>query len=100
VDKLFREPPDTPSIKHLWVLENVGSAREPRGIRALEIQESVFHAITGSLDSSPEESVLLQEHPEGERAESRHHRFTLPEIPLWTRVDAEPVAGVDDDSRV
>lgn len=100
VDKLFREPPDTPSIRHLWVLENVGSAREPRGIRALEVQESVFHAITGSLDSSPGESVLLQEHPEGERAESRHHRFKLPEVPGWTRVDAEPVAGVDGDSRV
>ena len=100
IDKLFRDPPDTPSIRHLWVLENVGSAREPRGIRALERKDGVFHAITGSLDSDPEESVLLQEHPEGERAESQHHRFTLPEVPWWTRVDAEPVTGVDVDSKV
>lgn len=99
-DKLFRDPPDTPSIRHLWVLENVGSAREPRGFRALEIKDGVFHAITGSLDSSPEESVLLEEHPEGARAESRHHRFTLPEVPWWTGVRAQHVADLDGDSRV
>lgn len=39
VDKLFREPPDTPSIRHLWVLENVGSAREPRGARAQHLAD-------------------------------------------------------------
>lgn len=100
VDKLFRDPPDTPSIRHLWVLENAGSAKEPRGFRALEIKDGVFHAITGSLDSSPEESVLLQEHPEGALAESQHHRFTLPEVPWWTGLEAKAVTGVDVDSRV
>ncbi|HKV07645.1 MAG TPA: DUF3616 domain-containing protein [Thermoanaerobaculia bacterium] len=100
ISKLFRDPSDTPSILHLWVLDNVGSAREPRGLRALEIKDGVFHAITGSLDSDPEESVLLQDHPEGERAESEHHRFTLPEISRWTGLRAQTVTGVDVDSRV
>ena len=92
IDKLFRNPPDDPSVRQLWVLEGVGTAREPRGIRALEEDGDGFLAITGSLDSTPEESAILQDHPEGERAESCLHRFTLPKPPpRWSGVEAERV---------
>lgn len=46
------------------------TAREPRGIRAVEEDGSSFLAVTGSLDSTPEESAILQDYPEGERADS------------------------------
>lgn len=92
IEKLFRNPPDDPSVRQLWVLEGVGTAREPRGIRALEEDGDSFLAVTGSLDSTPEESAILHDHPEGERAGSCLHRFTLPEAPpRWSGVDAERV---------
>lgn len=100
IDKLFRDPPNEPAVVHLWVLDNVGSAREPRGVRGLEWANGEFHAITGSLDSDPEKSVLLHDHPEGERAESRHHRFKLPEVTLWTGVGARKVRGVAGEEKV
>jgi hypothetical protein len=100
VDKLFRDPPDLPSILHLWVLENVGSAREPRGVRGLEEEGDAFHVITGSLDSTPEESVLLHDHPEGARAESHHHRFTLPAVSLWTGIKAELIEKLEGEQKI
>lgn len=41
VGKLFRDPPLDPAVLRLWVLTNVGSAREPRGVRALEDKGTV-----------------------------------------------------------
>jgi hypothetical protein len=97
IDKLFRDPPNEPAVQHLWVLDNVGSAKEPRGVRGLEWGGGELHVITGSLDSDPEKSVLLHDHPEGERAQSRHHRLTLPEVTLWTGVGAQEVRGALDE---
>lgn len=92
IEKLFRNPPDDPAVRQLWVLEGVGSAGKPRGIRALEEDRGSFLAVTGSLDSAPEESAILHDHPEGERADSCLHRFTLPEAPpRWSGVEAERV---------
>jgi hypothetical protein len=100
VDKLFRDPPDLPSILRLWVLENVGSAREPRGVRGLEEDGHAFRIITGSLDSDPGESILLHDHPEGARAESQHHSFTLPVVSLWSGIQAELIEELAGEKRV
>lgn len=75
-DALFHDG-EQPEIRSLRVLD-VGSPEEPRGIRALESFKDEVHAITGNLDSDPEESVLVRDHPEGMRAESCHHRLVLP----------------------
>ncbi|HET9225712.1 MAG TPA: hypothetical protein VFR31_03535 [Thermoanaerobaculia bacterium] len=96
IEKLFRDPADDPAVRQLWVLDGVGSAREPRGIRALEEDGDSFLAVTGSLDSTPEESAILQDHPEGERANSCLHRFSLPESPpRWSGIEAERVQDLE-----
>jgi hypothetical protein len=100
IGKLFRNPPLDPAILRLWVLSNIGTAREPRGVRGLEDHGPELHVITGSLDSSPEESVLLHDHPEGDRAASQHHRFALPEVPRWAGVQAELVDPLDAGQKV
>ena len=100
IEKLFRNPPDDPAVRQLWVLEGVGSTGEPRGVRALEEDGDSFLAVTGSLDSTPEESAILHDHPEGERADSCLHRFTLPESPpRWSGVEAERVQDLGVDSK-
>lgn len=100
VEKLFRDPAGDLSVRHLWVLHGVGSADKPRGIRGLETVGDELHVITGSLDSGSDESAILQDHPEGERAGSWHHRLTLPEVRLWGRVDSKLVKELGSDSRV
>lgn len=87
VDRFF-EGKEAPAVRRLWVVENLGSREEPRGVRALETVGREIHAITGSLDSDAEGSAIVEDHPEGARARSRHHRFKLPEGP------ADPVAYV------
>ena len=99
IGKLFRDPPLDPAVLRLWVLTNVGSAREPRGVRALEDKGTELHVITGSLDSSPEESAVLQDHPEGARAESSHHRFFLPDVPRWTGVEARLIDALEHEQK-
>ncbi|HSN89019.1 MAG TPA: hypothetical protein VL025_19805, partial [Thermoanaerobaculia bacterium] len=75
-DTLFQDG-EQPEIRALRVID-VGSRDEPRGVRALESFKEEVHAITGNLDSDPEESVLVQDHPEGSKAESCHHRLIYP----------------------
>ena len=100
IERLFRDPQDDPAVRQLWVLEGVGSAEEPRGIRALEEDGGSFLAVTGSVDSAPEESAILHDHPEGGKAESCLHRFTLPETPpRWIGVDAQRVEDLEAESK-
>lgn len=100
IERLFRDPPDDPSVRQLWVLEGVGTADEPRGIRALEEDGDSFLAVSGSLDSAPEESAILHDHPEGEKAESCLHRFTLPQTPpRWIGVEAQRVEDLEAESK-
>ncbi len=102
IERLFRDPADDPAVRQLWVLEGVGSAREPRGIRALEEDGGgdSFIAVTGSLDSTPEESAILHDHPEGEKAESCLHRFTLPAAPpRWLGVESERMQDLASETR-
>ena len=55
--------------------------------------------ITGNLESDPEESLLIADHPEAERAESRHHRFRLGGRGGGT-VRAKRVGVLDDETKV
>ncbi|HEX7183900.1 MAG TPA: DUF3616 domain-containing protein [Thermoanaerobaculia bacterium] len=99
VDSLFQDPPGDPKVLHVWVLENVGSPGRPRGVRALEELRGELHVITGSLDSAPEESQLIEDHSEGEKAESRHHRFRLPRDG-GIALRAERVQVLEDETKV
>lgn len=103
-DALFVEGAQ-PEVRSLRVID-VGSPDEPRGVRALESVKDEVHAITGNLDSDPEESVLVRDHPEGMRAKSSHHRLVFPpdgerrvgveEVHLMT--DQTKVEGLSTDS--
>lgn len=61
--------------------------------------EVVHPAITGNLDSDPEESVLVQDHPEGTRAKSCHHRLIFPQNGEG-KVGAEEVHLLKDQTKV
>lgn len=99
VDKLFRSSSLNPIVRHFWILENLGSPKKPRGLRGLELFKGRYHAITGTIDSTPEESAALHDHPEGDRARSKHHRFTLPEVRLWSGVRAKLVDPLKDEGK-
>lgn len=100
IERLFRDPPDDPTVRQLWVLEGVGSADEPRGIRALEEDGDALIAVTGSLDSAPEESAILHDHPEGEKADSCLYRFTLPKTPpRWLGVESERMQDLKSETK-
>lgn len=97
IDRLFEGR--NPGVRRVWVLANVGSAAEPRGVRGLESVGEELHLITGSLDSESAESAVLADHPEGSKAVARHHRFRLPDDG-WGSVEAELVADVGEETRV
>lgn len=77
IDRCF-ESQAAPEVTGVWEISNVGTKREPRGIRDLDADGSTVHVICGDLDSSPDRSVLLEAHPEGKRALSEHHTLELP----------------------
>lgn len=99
-DTLFQDG-EQPEIRALRVID-VGSPDEPRGVRALESFKEEVHAITGNLDSHPEESLLVQDHPAGTRAESCHHRlcYSTDGANEDRRVRAEEVHLLEDRTRV
>jgi hypothetical protein len=92
----FFKDGEQPEVRAVRVLD-VGSPEEPRGFRALERVGDEIHAITGNLDSSPDASVVVQEHPEGARAISHHHRLIFQNGPV---VHAERIHIVEDETRV
>lgn len=86
-----------PKVRAVRVLD-VGTPEEPRGFRALELADGEIHAITGCIDSSPDTSVLVQEHPEGARAISHHHRLVFRDGD--SKVHAERVHIIEDETRI
>lgn len=91
-----------PVVRRVWVLDNVGSAEEPRGVRGLENVGDDLHLISGNLDHAEAESALLADHPEGCRAAAQHHRFRLPagDDGGAGRVRAELVAAVGGETKI
>lgn len=102
IDRLFLRHPKSPRVRRVWVLGNVGSAAEPRGVRGLENAGDDLHLITGNLDNAEVESALLADHPEGGLAMAQHHRFRLPDADgsRAGRVDAELVASVGQETKI
>lgn len=69
---------EAPITGTVWWLENVGSAQAPTGFRALDTRgEDRFDAIVGDLDAANKSATVLEDHPEGGKADSEHVRFAL-----------------------
>ena len=74
IDRLFAG--GEPSVRNVWTLENAGDARTPTGIRELSNRHDKIDVLTGNLDrfsNKKGESLVLEDHPEGTRASSRHY---------------------------
>ena len=77
VDALFAGA--EPRCSHVWELENAGDREAPMGIRTLHTEgDDVFDAVVGDLDAAGKGATILEDHPAGGRAASRHVRFSLP----------------------
>ncbi|HPO13121.1 MAG TPA: hypothetical protein PLI09_06715 [Candidatus Hydrogenedentes bacterium] len=78
IDGFFSASTELPRVSKVRIIENVGKREQLTGIRSLRCHENMIHTITGSIDSRPEVSLLLQVHPEGEDADCAHYVVTLP----------------------
>ncbi|MFI5729315.1 hypothetical protein ACIA49_04280 [Kribbella sp. NPDC051587] len=78
VDELFADPNAVPRCRRVWVLNDVGTADAPAGLRALDTRDGVeFDAIIGDLDAIGKSATVLADQPEGAVADSEHIRFEL-----------------------
>jgi len=78
-DRLFDAPDEAPRASAVWVLADVGTADAPAGVRALHGDgRDRFDAVVGDLDAAGKGATILEDHPEGAVAPSRHIRFDLP----------------------
>ena len=96
----------------LFVLKNVGTEDKPSGFRALIQRGHHIYAVTGDLDSDPDESQVLTDHPQGFDAPNAYHVFRIEdsadygvvELEAETRHvfhdhdNVEAVAVMDDDT--
>lgn len=101
VDALFAEPETVPHCSNVWVLDGVGSPDAPAGIRALHsLGDDRFDAIVGDLDAAGRGAIVLEDHPEGGAASSRHVRFELPLLAAGGTVATEVVHDFGEVRRV
>jgi hypothetical protein len=101
VDAVFAEPDAVPSCTRVWVLDDVGSEREPAGFRGLHTHgDDRFDAVVGDLDASGKDATVLEDHPQGASARSHHVRFDLPPTATGGRVTSELVHDFADVRRV
>ncbi len=78
-EALFAEPDAVPRGGPVWWLDDAGTPEAPVGFRALDGSgDDVFDAVVGDLDAANKSATVLEDHPEGGRAESEHRRFSLP----------------------
>jgi hypothetical protein len=78
VERLFAEPDEVPRAGAVWWIEDAGSAEAPVGFRALDSTgDDEFDAIIGDLDAANKSATVLEDHPQGARAESEHRHFSL-----------------------
>ena len=98
---IFDDPTAVPRCSHVWVLENVGSREEPMGVRALHTTGGDrFDAVVGNLDSAGKGATILEDHPEGRAATSRHVSFELPAVAAGGSVRAQEIHAFDDHRRI
>jgi hypothetical protein len=95
VQRMFEDRRAAPVARRFWVLENVGGAEEPAGIRALHREGRRVHAIVGSLDATDKGSTLLEDIPEGGLAACSHQAFRLTGTGGVTNLRAEHVQDFD-----
>ena len=101
VDELFDDPEAVPRCGNVWVLGDVGDIGAPAGVRALHGRgDDSFDAVVGDLDAPDKGATVLEDHPEGRAASSRHVRFRLPARRAGGVVDAETVHDFGDVRRV
>jgi hypothetical protein len=90
-----------PRCGNVWVLENVGSREAPAGLRGLETRgDDRFDAIVGDLDAAGKSATVLEDHPQGGKADSEHVRFELPLAAGGGSVRCEHVHHFGDVRRV
>ena len=77
-ERLFDPATEDPEPGRVVVLDGVGSRAAPVGVRDLHLADGRLHALLGNLDSDPDDSILLDQHPEGGVAESVHVVGDLP----------------------
>jgi hypothetical protein len=77
IDRLFEKGAQPPRVVAVRVIRNIGSSSRPAGIRELDYLGGTVHAITGDLDSQPDKSAIVDDHPEGTRAPNEHWTFPL-----------------------
>lgn len=73
VESLFDQTGALPRVVGLWIMPNAGRRDEAVGVRAIDRHGRDLHVITGTIDGSPQISLLLAEHPQGATAYSAHH---------------------------
>jgi hypothetical protein len=101
VGSLFADPDALPRAGSVWWLESVGSAAAPTGFRGLDTRGGDrFDAIVGDLDAANKSATVLEDHPEGGRADSEHVRFSLPAAAAGGPVSAEVEHRFGDIRRV
>jgi hypothetical protein len=100
-DALFDDPGAVPACGHVWVLEDVGTPEAPAGLRALDSDgDDHFDAVVGDLDASGKSANVLEDHPHGALAASRHVRFSLPPAAAGGAVGSDLVHHFGDVRRV
>ena len=100
LDAVFADPDEVPRCTKVWTLET-GSREEPVGIRALHSGgDDQFDAVVGDLDAAGKGATVLEDHPEGGAARSRHVRFELPLLAAAGAVAVEEVHDFGDVRRV
>ena len=103
-ERLFDPAVSDPEPAEVIVLEGIGSRAAPVGVRDLEVRDGRLHAIVGDLDSDPDDSILLAQHPEGGVAESVHVVADLPDLaaeaPVQVDLPVEVVHAFEGLSRV
>ncbi|MBA3326998.1 MAG: hypothetical protein H0T43_01685 [Solirubrobacterales bacterium] len=101
LDAVFADPGAVPGCSNVWVLGDVGDRDEPTGVRALHTRGGDrFDAIVGDLDAVGKGATVLEDHPQGGAARSRHVRFELPLVAGGGAVTTETVHDFGDLRRV
>ena len=86
----------------VFVLDDVGRPDQPAGVRAMIQRGQTIYAVTGDLDSDPDESQVLADHPEGFDAPNRYHVFDIPDGPDYgvVKIKAGSKFEFDQDANV
>jgi hypothetical protein len=80
IDRYFDRPRDPPDVIAVYVLGSAGRRSAPAGLRELDCIGGELHAVTGNLDSRPEESALVDGVKGAERAPGEHWAVPLEQL--------------------